>query len=202
MERHCICSGHGGGGGNCAHRDRGPRPAHSFFVALGRLSWKLHPGSAERRSLARRRRGVDLRASHGLHQLRDRRCRCPAELERAAAAGEPHRVQWRSRRGAMFRIATSNAAVQNIDGVRRTDGSHAHLHLACRSHRACGDWLRLIADFLAFEHGGPCKGQDPLPARNPPQLQGYEGSSCSRLNERHLAHSIGARRGPDRSARS
>jgi hypothetical protein len=100
----------------------------------------------------------------------------------------------------MFRIATSNAAVQNIDGVRRTDGSHAHLHLACRSHRACGDWLRLIADFLAFEHGGPCKGQDPLPARNPPQLQGYEGSSCSRLNERHLAHSIGARRGPDRSA--
>jgi hypothetical protein len=117
----------------------------------------------------------------------------PAELEGTARSltgnGE-------AEGGAMFRIATSNAAVQNIDGVSRTDGSHAHLHLACRSHSACDDWLRLLADFLAFAHGGLCERQDHLAARNPPQLQGYERPSGARLNERLLAHSTGARRWP------
>jgi hypothetical protein len=45
---------------------------------------------------AGRRRGADIWAPHDMHALWDRRRRCPAELERAAAAGDADGVQWRS----------------------------------------------------------------------------------------------------------
>jgi hypothetical protein len=46
---------------------------------------------AERRLLAGRRPGANLRASHGVRPLRDRWRRCPAELKGIAAAGDADR---------------------------------------------------------------------------------------------------------------
>jgi hypothetical protein len=43
----------------------------------------------------RSRAGAEFRAAHGVHELRHRRRRCPAELEGAAAAGGGRcRGQW------------------------------------------------------------------------------------------------------------
>jgi hypothetical protein len=49
------------------------------------------PGDLERRPVARPRAGADIRAAHGLHPVRHRRCRRPAELAGTATAGEPDR---------------------------------------------------------------------------------------------------------------
>jgi hypothetical protein len=53
-------------------------------------SWRGASG-AECRSLAGPCASASIRAAHGVHQVRDRRCRRPAELAGTAAAGEPDR---------------------------------------------------------------------------------------------------------------
>jgi hypothetical protein len=82
--------------------------------------------------LAGRRRGADLRSSHGLHRLRHRWCGCPAELEGAAAAGEADRgamatlsrkgtkVRWRTLE--LYRVRPFDrrrAQLRGNDGVRQ-----------------------------------------------------------------------------------
>jgi hypothetical protein len=46
------------------------------------------PGDPERRPLARSRAGADIRLPHGVHPVRNHRCRCPAELARATGGAE------------------------------------------------------------------------------------------------------------------
>jgi hypothetical protein len=60
----------------------------SLFVSC----WNCHHQAVpRRRSLAGRHCGARLRAPYSVHQLRHRRRGRPAELERAAAAGDPDR---------------------------------------------------------------------------------------------------------------
>jgi hypothetical protein len=61
--------------------------------SLGRIARRVvltvpPPGDLERRSLARSRAGADIRPAHGLHPLRNHRCRRPAELAGPTGAAE------------------------------------------------------------------------------------------------------------------
>jgi hypothetical protein len=49
------------------------------------------PGDPERRSVARSRISAIVWPTHGVHPVRNHRCRCPAELAGATGAGEPDR---------------------------------------------------------------------------------------------------------------
>jgi hypothetical protein len=53
--------------------------------------WQCHHQAELSADPVRRRRGAELRAAHGVHQLGDHRCRRSAELEGTAAPGEPDR---------------------------------------------------------------------------------------------------------------
>jgi hypothetical protein len=57
------------------------------------------PGDPERGPVARPRAGADIRPTHGVHPLRNHRCRRPAELARATGAAERrwHRTMAMSR---------------------------------------------------------------------------------------------------------
>jgi hypothetical protein len=94
------------------------------------------PGDPERGPLARSRAGAEIWPAHGVHPVRNHRCRRPAELAGATGAGEPDRraMAIRPRKMGII-ILTKRSVVRSVSAWHLRDMQHGFNLRAMNSQR-------------------------------------------------------------------